>query len=145
MVLDAAGHHEFWTGRGGNQPVCSRPTSSTCGAFVNDLQFHFPFLRKIGHPYRHFYYLWKLSYLFGMKYRDVAGLLRGPSNPARWNGRRVVRVADIQPPTTETLETIVKTPKLGKWRDYAEESWFREHEQACEMTLNEFLVNSTEQ
>ena len=38
--------------------------------WARDLQYHFPFLDESGvrHPYELFYYLWKLSYLFGRAY-----------------------------------------------------------------------------
>src|SRR5262249_33077428 len=38
--------------------------------WATDLNYHFPFLdpARIGHPYQLFYYIWKLSYLFGRQY-----------------------------------------------------------------------------
>ena len=40
--------------------------------WAEDLKYHFPFLdvRRNSHPYQVFYYIWKLSYLFGVKYCD---------------------------------------------------------------------------
>jgi hypothetical protein len=40
--------------------------------WVADLRYHFPFLEWAGitHPYEMFYYLWKLSYLYGVTFAD---------------------------------------------------------------------------
>jgi hypothetical protein len=39
-------------------------------AWARDLRHRFPFLTDDDHPYRVFYYIWKLSYLFGRAYSD---------------------------------------------------------------------------
>ena len=42
--------------------------------WARDLKYHFPFLDEGGvrHPYELFYYIWKLSYLFGRVYCDYS-------------------------------------------------------------------------
>ena len=44
------------------------------GMWAQDLKYHFPFLEegRNSHPYQIFYYIWKLSYLFGVKYCDYS-------------------------------------------------------------------------
>ena len=37
------------------------------------------------------------------------------------------------------LKSLVVKPELSKWRSYAHEDWFRQHEAACEAVLADFL------
>ena len=39
-------------------------------SWARDLQYHFPFLAEesISHPYQMFYFIWKISYLWGINF-----------------------------------------------------------------------------
>ena len=107
--------------------------------WCKDLARHFPYLDKgeTPHPYRRFYYLWKLSWLFGQRYADRSigyeDLINDPK-------------AVLEPTTDQlNLTTAVDWPKITStisppqpepWRDYADEDWFAGHEMACETVLN---------
>ena len=62
------------------------------GTWAEDLKYHFPFLdeKSNRHPYQVFYYIWKLSYLFGAVLRPL-GEIRGPGRGPRREIRAAVR------------------------------------------------------
>jgi hypothetical protein len=112
-------------------------------SWCRDLKHHFPFLdeRQVEHPYQLFYYLWKLSYLFGRRHAHhsltMEELVERPD--AVLLG--LLRVLDIDPAGQDLakLKSLVVKPELGKWRGYAGESWFQRHEAACEEVLADFF------
>ena len=113
-----------------------------------DLKHHYPFLDegRTEHPYQLFYYLWKLSYLFGRRYAHhslaMEELVEWPEEVLRG----LFRVLDIDPAGQDLpkLKSLVVRPDLGKWRGYAGEDWFRQHESTCEAVLADFLLNGKE-
>jgi hypothetical protein len=86
-----------------------------------------------------FYYLWKLSLIYGYEYSDCSiGLEELVASPEqkllelktllRWESFNVDKGASvIQPIQTE------------KWAEYANPSWFEEKESACENELNSYF------
>ncbi len=111
------------------------------GTWAEDLKYHFPFLEETHNqnPYRLHYYIWKLSYLFGAKYCDHSirfeSLLEDPSGEIA----RLFESVGAEHCDPEALASVVAGPPVGKWRQYADEDWFREHEEACETVLADFL------
>ena len=111
------------------------------GMWAQDLKYHFPFLEEArnSHPYQLFYYIWKLSYLFGVKYChhsvQFESLIADPDREIA----RLFRVVDVEPIDRRALKRLVVTPDLGRWRAYADEAWFQEHEANCETVLADFL------
>jgi sulfotransferase family protein len=105
-----------------------------------DLQQQFPFLgpRAESSPYRVFYFLWKLSYLFGRAHADHSlafeDLIRSPKSEIQ--KLTAVVSLDADP---DRLATLVTDVPLGRWRQFADDSWFRAHEAACEDVLAEFF------
>jgi hypothetical protein len=109
--------------------------------WANDLKYHFPFLEPAaaGHPYRLFYYLWKLSYLFGRRYADHSlAFEQLVGDPAGRLGE-LFRVLDVCGGDLAALQKLFAAPPLGKWKEYADDAWFRAHETACETTLADFF------
>src|SRR5439155_5582611 len=109
--------------------------------WARDLRYHFPFLDEgqVEHPYRMFYYVWKLSYLFGRRYAHHSLAYEDlTANPdaclAELLAAVNVEVADL-----ERLRGLVEKPKPGRWRDYADAAWFQGHEAACERVLADFF------
>ena len=108
--------------------------------WVNDLKYHFPFLEdETLHPYRHFYWLWKLSYLCGVSYADDSlcfeDLVTSPRRVLdKLFGELGIRVEDWP-----AIEGIVERPEIGQWHQYADAEWFRRQEIACERVLSDFL------
>ncbi len=110
-----------------------------------DLKYHFPFLdeEQIAHPYQMFYYIWKLSYLFGRRYGHVSlayeNILHSPEQDL---GELYTTLGmggiDLKP-----LARMVEKPRSGRWREYASEEWFHEHESYCESVLTTFLQDDS--
>lgn len=110
--------------------------------WAGDLKHHFPFLGEgqDQHPYRLFYLIWKLSYLFGRRYADVClayeDLLKEPET----------RLADLfgeiglEGVDVPALRGLIEKPRSGRWRGYADEDWFREHEARGEAVLADFFA-----
>ncbi|MBI3864412.1 MAG: sulfotransferase [Planctomycetia bacterium] len=107
----------------------------------NDLRHHFPFLdqQRLRHPYQLFYFIWKLSYLFGRKYADYSveyeALLANPEPQLR----QLMGAAGVLEFDLAQLRSLLSAPALGKWMSYADDAWFREHEEYCETVLDDFL------
>jgi hypothetical protein len=109
--------------------------------WARDLQYHFPFLdaREVSHPYELFYFIWKLSYLFGVNYAHYTlafeHLVENPVEKLT----ELFSILDVQNYDLERLKGLVVKPAPGKWREYAEEEWFLRHEETCETRLAEFF------
>jgi hypothetical protein len=107
-----------------------------------DLQQHFPFLEqsRLDHPYQLFYFIWKLSYLFGRKYCkysiEYELLLSNPDLELE----RLMNAAGIKNYDLNKLRSLLVKPGLGKWKKYADDVWFRKHEEYCETILADFLA-----
>lgn len=109
--------------------------------WCNDLCSHYPFLHKsvTPHPYKRFFYLWKLSYLFGLKYAcfNVAyeDLVKDPTAVVKGLGQHIGAGPDLH----EKAQALISVTSIDAWRDYAEAEWFIEKEKQCEDVLNAFL------
>ncbi|WP_231749952.1 sulfotransferase [Tautonia plasticadhaerens] len=111
------------------------------GTWAADLKYRFPFLeeRSDAHPYRIFYYIWILSYIFGEHFCHYSIQFE------RFMGRpeeQLIELFDrvgIIGADLAALRLLIEPPVLGKWRQYAEAGWFEDHEAACEEVLGEFL------
>lgn len=109
--------------------------------WVRELGYAFPFLRddQSAHPYRYFYWLWKLSYLFGRKYADVSIRFEDLVEDPRSALSETVDLLGLGSVDWDRLCAIVEPPELAKWRNYAAADWFAAHEAACEDVLRDFL------
>ena len=111
----------------------------------NDLRHHFPFLeqQRLRHPYQLFYFIWKLSYLFGRKYADYSvayeAILANPE--AQLQG--LMSAAGVVDYDVPGLHSLIAAPAPETWKNYADDAWFREHEEYCETVLDDFLGNPT--
>src|SRR5262249_32631762 len=105
--------------------------------WASDLKYHFPFLdeRYSPHAYQTFYYLWKLSYLFGRAHADHSlafeDLLRDPE----YQLAELFRKFSVTFPDMSKLKSLIVQPRAARWRAYAPEEWFQEQEAACERVL----------
>jgi hypothetical protein len=110
-------------------------------SWCRDLRCHFPFLDQdaADHPYQLFYYVWKLSYLFGRALADCSiEFEQLIATPHAELGRLcdLLGANDVDP---DSLAGLFVQPRLGRWRDYADEQWFIEHETKCESVLADFV------
>lgn len=111
-------------------------------AWARDLAHHFPFLDpgREPHPYRLFYYVWKLSYLFGRAHADLSlafeDLVAAPTREIP----RLMTAAGVDGYDLARLVALVAPVPTGRWQTWADDGWFRAHETACEATLRAFLA-----
>jgi hypothetical protein len=113
--------------------------------WARDLKYHFPFLdeRTIEHPYQLHYFLWKLSYLYGRTFSDVSiGFEELTTNPERAMFE-LFDVCGIEESHIESLLPLIEPPPFGKWKAYADDTWFRRHEEYCEEVLASFFAAGT--
>jgi hypothetical protein len=109
--------------------------------WAEDLKYHFPFLEenRNRHPYQIHYYIWKLSYLFGVKYCDCSIQFEKLVDDTDAEIARLFRAVDADSVDARSLKALVVRPRLGRWRDYADAAWFEAHEAHCEAVLADFL------
>ena len=105
--------------------------------WVQDLQTVFPVLESTWdqHPYVGFYFLWKLSYMFGVAYSDHSISMEGlVSDPRRALETFLAKCGIDEAPWEQIAETV-EAPRLDKWTDYASDGWFADVERRCEREL----------
>jgi hypothetical protein len=106
-----------------------------------DLKYQFPFLdeKTISHPYELFYYIWKLSYLFGVKYAHHSLQFEALVEKPEATLSSLFRVLDVHNSELAKLKRLVTKVDIGKWQHYADDAWFKRHESGCEEVLTNFL------
>ena len=112
-------------------------------SWARDLKYHLPFPddRVEPHPYRLFHCIWNVSYLFGSASADFSlqfeTLLESPEHQIR---RLIVATETEDYGYDRNALTALVTPvPVGRWHEYADDSWFRAHESASEAVLKEIL------
>jgi hypothetical protein len=126
-------------------PSCDIPTFAAHDHFyllswAMDLKHRFPFLdpAAITHPYRLFYFLWKLSYIFGAAHAHHSVAFEALTADPEVEMRRLFRAAGVEAGDLRPLTALVE-PTPSRWTRYATDDWFRGHEEACETVLAEFF------
>ena len=111
--------------------------------WCRDLKYMFPFLdpQSVTHPYELFYFVWKLSYLYGTSYAHCSlAFEQLVADPKEVLSRLLDQVhlmgVDLAPALA-----IIEPPEMGKWKHYADAAWFQDIELKCEQTLADFLPN----
>ncbi len=109
--------------------------------WCEDLKHVFPFLdpATASHPYHLSYLIWKLSCLFGFHYADYSfsfeELIREPDETLR----KLFAGTGLCDWNAAALRSLITPPVLGRWRNYADDAWFRGHEDAAETILDDFF------
>ena len=106
-------------------------------AWAEDLKHHFPFLDPARREpaYRVFYYLWKLSYCFGVTYAHHSLAFESLVEDPRGELAKLMAIADIADYDERTLVELVRPSPSGRWERYAETGWFERQEAACEEVI----------
>lgn len=114
--------------------------------WATDLKYHFPFLdeRTCEHPYQLHYYLWKLSYLYGRAYSHLSIGFEELTNCPERVLADLFSVCGIDLRHIETILPIIQPPPFGKWKQYADDDWFRRHETHCENVMSGFFGTGPE-
>jgi hypothetical protein len=109
--------------------------------WCKDLAQHYPVLdiRHTPHPYQRFYYLWKLSYLHGLKFADQSISFEDLTEQPAEQIQQTFSLLGIEDADITSLCQVIKAPAKDRWKDYADESWFSHHEQICEYNLSLML------
>jgi hypothetical protein len=107
----------------------------------NDLKYHFPFLEEstIDHPYQMFYYIWKLSYLFGINFSHYSIAFEHILDNPELQLQKLFTVLGIRDYDIGKLKHLITQTPTGKWKSYADDDWFRKHETICETVLADFF------
>lgn len=110
-------------------------------AWSQDLQYHFPFLdsKFIQHPYHLFYLIWRLSYLFGMQFAHYSISYEQLTESPRMVLSDLLQVLNFQQYDLDALSSLIDPRQAGRWKQYADEEWFREQEASCELILAEYF------
>ncbi|MGE0083150.1 MAG: sulfotransferase [Desulfococcaceae bacterium] len=110
--------------------------------WARDLKYHFPFLNEkyISHPYRLFYFIWKLSYISASRYADYSVCFENLGQKPEKEIPKLLDAAGIGNPDIAKLAALVKMPKPGKWKSYADNDWFALHEHFCEKLLSDYFA-----
>jgi Sulfotransferase family len=114
-------------------------------AWARDLSHQFPFLDPDAaqHPYDLFYYIWKLSYLYGRLYCDESFSFEALCAQPESELARLLRTAGLEDYDLALLKGLIVKPKTEKWTEYADHQWFEERESICETVMSRYLVGST--
>jgi hypothetical protein len=109
--------------------------------WARDLRFHFPFVYSdLGeHPYRMFYFIWKLSYLFGRQYAHTSFCFEDLVDRPDVELVRLMGAASVADYSLTALKAVVAPQRTGKWKKYADDAWFKHHEAHCETVLQEYF------
>lgn len=109
--------------------------------WARDLSRHFPMLAAQGgeSAYRAFYLIWRLSYALGATHADHSLSFEDLVQSPRESILRLAEAVSISV-DVESLTRLVSSAPIGEWRRFADETWFRRHEAACEKMLAEFSL-----
>ncbi|MFO0944741.1 MAG: sulfotransferase [Planctomycetota bacterium] len=110
--------------------------------WASDLKYQFPFLdeREVRHPYSLFYYLWKLSYLYGSVHSHYSVSYERLMDAPAVEISRLFDFLEIDTFDLDRVLSLVSEPRREKWREYASQDWFARIESECEKTLGEFFA-----
>jgi hypothetical protein len=110
-------------------------------SWAHDLKYHFPFLDELAitHPYQLFYFLWKLSYLFGVKYSDHSLSYESLLDEPEKQLTNLFSLLNIDNYDIDFLRSLIVKPSGEKWKTYADDDWFRGHETMCETIMAEYF------
>lgn len=103
----------------------------------NDLKYHFPFLEQAENPYQIFYYVWRLSYLFGLHYSDVSisfeNLVENPDT------HLPIVMQYVENYDRQKLKNLIVRNQKQRHTNYAALEWFKTQELSCERVLKRFF------
>jgi len=109
--------------------------------WARDIKRSFPFLSldEDSHPYKLFYQIWKLSYLFGTRYADLSIALEELLADPGTQIARIFECLAVDDIDVADVVPLVKPVKTGKWRQYADDAWFSSIESEVEGTLDDYF------
>ena len=111
--------------------------------WAHDLAYHFPFLdeSRLTHAYQMFYFLWKLSYIFGVKYSHYSLSYESLLDEPEKQFAQLFSWLNIEYYDPNILRSLIVEPVREKWKTYASEEWFRRDEVICEIAMQEYFTD----
>jgi hypothetical protein len=111
-------------------------------SWCDDLSQYFPFLsaKSTPHPYQRFYYLWKLSYLYGIRYSDLSISFEDLVLSKEQTTESIIKSLSLKT-DAKSMHRVVETPQLNRWTSYADNEWFNQFEDECEHVLSNYFKN----
>jgi hypothetical protein len=108
--------------------------------WCKDLAPYFPMLdvKQTPHPYRRFYFLWKLSWLWGKRFAHHSISFEDLVTNTELTISELMSKVNIHE-NTDKLHQIIAAPKLDNWKSFANDEWFLAHEHFCEDALFAFF------
>jgi hypothetical protein len=109
-------------------------------SWVRDLSRQFPFLEDYAtsHQYYTFYFLWKLSFVFGSRFADLSiAMERLTENPKDSFSKIITATGSNL--NFEDLDLSFVNRASSRWQDYASDKWFTTIESECERVLDDFF------
>jgi hypothetical protein len=110
-------------------------------SWATDLKYFFPFLDQASasHPYELFYFIWKLSFLFGKAYSHFSLAFEDVTANPKARLDELFEACGILNPPLQQLVGLIEKPQSGRWRQYASEEWFQDCEARCDAVIADFL------
>lgn len=110
-------------------------------SWCNDLKKYFPFLdvSTTPHPYKRFYYLWKLSYIYGVEHGDYSLSFEELVSTPETALKALFSALGIDEQYVSSSKQFITPVPLNKWKTYASEEWFETLENDCEHTISHWL------
>lgn len=119
-------------------------------SWCQDLAVQFPFLNDnfTSHPYQRFYYLWKLSYIYGVKHSDLSISFEDLVTHKEHTTNTIIDTFSLNT-SEDKMTSVIASPPLNRWKNWADDQWFSKLEAECERNLNLYLkakstTNNTE-
>ena len=110
-----------------------------------DLRYRFPFLDPMGcHPYEIHYYIWRLSYMWGLSKADYHLAYEDLISDFKPQVSDIITFCGLNAPSAcfDTLESLNKGRQETRWQSYAPCEWFEEIESRCEKNILRFFQES---
>ena len=108
--------------------------------WCKDLAPYFPMLdlKQTPHPYQRFYFLWKLSWLWGKHFAHHSVSFEALVTDSEETIKKIMTATKIYA-VADKLQSIISAPRLDNWRGFADNEWFSVHERNCEEVLSAFF------
>ena len=109
-------------------------------AWARDLSEQFPFLEDFEHlhPYKISYFLWRLSHMFAVAYGDISIQMETLMDEPEATLVNLFSTLEMGHPNLAKLQPLILRSREQKWPRFADDAWFRNHDEECEAVLVSF-------
>lgn len=109
--------------------------------WCKDLAPYFPMLdlKQTPHPYQRFYFLWKLSWLWGKHFAHFSVSFEDLVTDTEQTISELMSNVGIDADVGRVSQ-LISAPKLNNWENFASDEWFAAHEKICEDVLTSFFT-----